>query len=727
MEKLAALLREPGPPEEMAAEFHRAVTLSNCRRLKPVAWLVIVALILFSAMDYVSFGTRLPDLWRTLAFVRIVGLAGAGALLLALKGLSGPADLSPRHSWAWQCFLFFLLVYIVVVVCISFSVRQTLDPVYLLLLGPPAYLILSQRQVLLLQAVGLSTLTGAMVLFAPPGVSARFHLLNVVLLTWVSLIIGRITRGGFLREFMNKRIIEKKHRQLEEARARAEAANGAKSDFLASMSHEIRTPMNSILGMTEALLSTPVSGEQREYVETARESARHLLGIIEDILDISRIEAGRLRLSSENFDLPEVVLSAVRTVRLQASQKGLDMDFEIMAGTPRFLKGDPGRLRQVLINLLGNSVKFTDRGSIRVTAGPYGGDGTGGTWVRFSVKDSGMGIPEDKARTIFEPFIQAAGSSSRSIGGSGLGLSICKTLVERMDGEIYLANPGGGGSEFVFTARFETGDGARVSKPSFASWSEPPPVRSSRVLLVEDNPVNIQVEKVLLERIGMVTEVAENGAEALRLLAEKDFDVVLMDLEMPGMDGYDVTRCIRSGEGGPAPVRRSDIPIVAVTAHALDDVRKRCERSGMNGFVTKPVGLGELGSALREVVGGGSVPEAPPTVEPEEAPVLDPAMAAEALGVSFDDVGFLIPKALEEIRVKCRLAGQGVASGALRETALQAHTLKSVAGTIGAERVRRAAIRLENAARREDAELSVRRMDELKAEVDYMERAAEAL
>jgi CheY-like chemotaxis protein len=333
--------------------------------------------------------------------------------------------------------------------------------------------------------------------------------------------------------------------------------------------------------------------------------------------------------------------------------------------------------------------------------------------LRFCVTDSGWGIPSELGESIFEAFSQAGGTSSRTYGGSGLGLAICRDLVRLMGGEISVRSREGRGSEFTFTARFAEGDPEAATQAAMlgATMNDPArqnmPVTPSRVLLVDDNRTNVKVARLHLERMGMDVAVAESGAEALMLLAEEDFDLVLMDLEMPGMDGHETVRRIRGGQGAGRSVRRPDVPVLAVTAHAMAEMRQRCENGGMNGLVTKPVSYGELASAMRDILGG----EWPPAIgalrsgalQAGAPPVLDLGLAAEALGVSRAEVRHLVPNAVVEIRIKLGLAERGVRAATLRETALQAHTLKSVAASIGAEAARRASLRLENAARLEEA------------------------
>ncbi len=745
---LLHIIRQPGLPPDLNARFRQEVDLSNSRRLKAVTWLLFTSLVGYLFADYFTISRaatpRAHEMWTGILIMRPVALAACGLFLWLFGPLRGVEDLRPRHAWVWKAYISFFLVYTAVIVGYMFPLKMSIGPVYIFMLGPPAFIAMTTRQAVLHQTLGMAAVAGSLLAFVPESAAVKYHLINAMIISWISFIVAHVTYASAVRDFLNKHLIEKRNTQLEEARKSAEAASQAKSDFLAAISHEIRTPMNAVLGMTEATLHTPLDSRQRDYVETAHESALHLLDVLNDVLDFSRMEARRLRLESRDFDLPEVVLSALKTVRLQAELKGLDLDFEIMPGTPRFLRGDPGRLRQVLINLLGNGVKFTDSGHVRVTVGelrevPPGreADSARPIGLRFCVTDSGRGIPTELGESIFEAFSQADGTSSRTYGGSGLGLAICRDLVKLMGGDISVSSREGRGSEFTFTARFAEGDPEAATQAAMlgATMNDPVrqnvPVTPSRVLLVDDNRTNVKVARLHLERMGMDVAVAESGAEALMLLAEEDFDLVLMDLEMPGMDGHETVRRIRGGQGAGRPVRRPDVPVLAVTAHAMGEVRQRCVKGGMDGLVTKPVSYGELASAMRDIL-GGEWPGATAAlqamgIQAAAPPVLDLGLAVAALGVSRAEVRHLVPNAVAEIRLKLGLAERGVRTATLRETALQAHTLKSVAASIGAEATRRASLRLENAARREDQERSRERLVALRAEVVRLEEAAAAL
>lgn len=402
------------------------------------------------------------------------------------------------------------------------------------------------------------------------------------------LIAGSV---AVFRDVTGRRVAED---VLIRARQEAEAASRAKSDFLATMSHEIRTPMNAIVNLTAMCLRTELNAEQRDYLETVEKSSDHLLGVINDILDFSKIEAGGVELSVANFDLHDVFTSTVRTMTRRAVEKGLSLELSIAPDTPRWVKGDPGRLRQVLINLIGNAKKFTASGGVTVS---MRADASGSTpeqhMVVVSVTDTGIGIPADKLGVVFDLFTQVDGGTNRKFGGTGLGLAISRRLVEAMGGSLNVLSEPGKGSTFTFSMRLAPGY-AVIEQPV-----EPAPVseqRHYRVLVAEDNAINAMVAKTFLGKLGFFAEVVPSGKEvlsALRSAREEGapFDLVFMDLEMPGMDGFETTKAIREGAAGEA---EKTVPIVAMTAHAVVGFRDRCMEAGMNDYVSKPVDYGKL-------------------------------------------------------------------------------------------------------------------------------------
>jgi len=378
----------------------------------------------------------------------------------------------------------------------------------------------------------------------------------------------------------------------------AQEVSRLKSEFLANISHEVRTPMNGIMGMAEVLIGTPLDAEQQEYLRLIRVSTDSLLSIINDILDFSKIEAGKLDLDRVDLHLHELIPDIAKSMRVIAVQKGLTLECHVDGNVPARLLGDPIRIRQVLVNLIGNAIKFTASGLVRVTVEPQTPGQPGE--LLFSVRDTGIGIPEEQQKHIFEAFRQADGSTSRKYGGTGLGLAICTRLTSMMGGRIWVDSRPQAGSVFHFTAILSLPEGSPVL--SNEHKKPLPALRQLHVLLAEDNPVNQKVAMRLLERGGHSVVCANDGQEALEAFRREPFDVILMDVQMPNMDGIEATAEIRRLETSD----RKRTPILALTANAMKGDRERCLSAGMDGYVPKPLHPGELFETIGSLCCGGS-------------------------------------------------------------------------------------------------------------------------
>ncbi|MDN3521701.1 ATP-binding protein [Halomonas ramblicola] len=539
----------------------------------------------------------------------------------------------------------------------------------------------------------------------------RLYALLLVLILAMSLA-GLLVAVMLFREARDnaaaRRDLEALSRELETTARRAESASQAKSEFLATVSHEIRTPLNGVIGMSDLLMDECPAGQARQYAATIHDSAGLLLGLINDLLDFSKVEAGRLELEQRPLALGELLEGTLAMFAPRAEARSVQLVGWLDPELPSRIMTDPGRLRQVLLNLVSNAVKFTESGEVRVAVRREEGEA-----IRFEVADTGCGIPPDQLERIFEPFRQGDASTARRYGGTGLGLAISRRLVEAMGGRLEVVSEPGVGSRFWCVLPLVPTRQATTGEP-MASQPRQVALEGARLLVVEDNPVNQRVAAAMLERLGCRVTVAESGATALEFLRHRRFDLIFMDVQMPGMDGLEVTRRLRERHGWAA-----EVPVVAMTAGGPGGEQARCLAAGMNGYLTKPLLQGALLEVLNRHLQDASVAvaEAPARGAMDHETLVD-LLTLQTLRDSLGEQGLAALIELYRGQVEARLAEltTALASDGTGQQACQAaHQLKGESSSLGAVKVAGLAARLERLAQEGRHREAQRVVDELPA------------
>ena len=571
---------------------------------------------------------------------------------------------------------------------------------------------------------------------------------NTFLIRAYPVINAAGTLEGVVEVTMDVTDRVKYEQELAQARDRAQASDRAKTQFVANMSHEIRTPMNVIMGMTDLVLATGLLPEQREFMEMIKASSESLLNLINDILDISRIEEGKLELEQLSFDLVETVEKTIAFLSLPAHEKGLDLSYSIDRDLPANLLGDPFRLRQVLVNLVGNAIKFTEEGYVKLSISraamptESGKNKQGQVNLHFSIADTGTGIPRDSLDLLFKSFTQIDGTMSRTHEGAGLGLAISKNLVQMMGGQIWVDSQPGHGSIFHFTAVFEEAEAPQAAQgePETAAVSGPGQqgIQCQRsggfsiseqllnILLVEDKPMNRKLARVLLEKKGWKVTEAADGKEAVSVitLSPGRFDLILMDVQMPEMDGLEATRLIREQE----QQEKKRTPVIAMTAHALKGDRERFLEAGMDNYISKPIQAEDLYSSVARVTGKVAQQEIGSCADENEA---NPGKEQPALPEDLDrmlnqvagDTSLLeelFTLFLEDSRQDIPLLKKSVEQKDPEEIVRLAHGLKGELGNLGVRKAAELARQMEKQAKEGDLENITGTIGQLEQEIQFL-------
>lgn len=503
--------------------------------------------------------------------------------------------------------------------------------------------------------------------------------------------------------------VAKRTKELEASKEIAEESLKAKSEFLAMMSHEIRTPMNGILGMLALVERSELDKIQKHYLQIAKNSANSLLILINDILDFSKIEAGKMQIEPIEFDLAVVLEELIEFMSFRAKEKGISLVLEDKTLLTKNIIADEGRIRQILTNLISNAIKFTHYGEVKLTVSYASSQSDGGT-LSFAVSDTGIGIAQSKIDSLFDPFTQADGSTTRKYGGTGLGLSIVKNLCRLMNGDISATSTLGVGS--TFTAQIQVLEGEEIAKRDLddqeANDADIQWPLKTRILLVEDNPTNQIVAQGLLVAIGLEADIAGNGLEALEAVSMATnilpYSIILMDCQMPEMDGYEATVAIRRGDAGE---KNRSIPIVAMTANAMDQDKKQCIASGMDDYIAKPVSIEALTSVLKKwlLKKDEKMQDALlKTSEVQEVVVWDRAGTLERFGGKEKLLGVVINSFLADIPTQIQSLSLALKENNPKDAQLHAHSIKGTAGNVGALALQEIARKMEFAAKESNLE-----------------------
>jgi len=529
----------------------------------------------------------------------------------------------------------------------------------------------------------------------------------VVALFFLLIVVSFVrVRKAKIETDLARKMLEKRTEELSVARDQAETATKTKSAFLANMSHEIRTPMNAIMGLTHLALQTELTEKQKDYLLKTHHSATSLLGLLNDILDFSKIEAGKMDMESIDFHLDDVLDNVFTLILIKAEEKGLALELETPQEIPRYLNGDSLRLGQILINLSNNAIKFTTKGRVTIETKLIEKTSEKHT-LQFAVHDTGIGLTREQIGKLFKSFSQADSSTTRKFGGTGLGLTISKRLVEMMGGEIWVESEPEKGSSFIFTACFGHGNPEEITARSSQNESDREALKSiqnARILLVEDNEINQQIAQEILENEGFIIDIAQDGKQGVEAVEKNSYDLVLMDIQMPVMDGYEATRAIRKKQ------KFKDLPILAMSASAMTHDQDEARAAGMNDHVAKPINVDTLMKTLlkwvehkkRDLPGGflkkvNAIQDTPNEIKLNDLPGISVQLGLSRVAGNQKLYISLLSKFLRDFEDMVARIQASLAANDLPLAQRQAHTLKGVAGNIGAQGVQAAAMSVESA------------------------------